>query len=103
MLRRLTVIAAVVAGAGLLAVMVAQLISGIDYRIAEDRGIEPGLAPAGTVVATEIGLLLLAVGTVTLVVLAATALIRQARIRQAQVRYAQIQHTQARSSTNPAA
>lgn len=96
-------IAAIVAGAGVLTVVIAQLISGIDYRIAEDRGIEPGYAPAGTVVATEIGLLLLAVGVVTLVVLAATALTRQARIRQAQVRHTQIQHTQTRSSTNPAA
>ncbi|MHA7133878.1 hypothetical protein [Oerskovia turbata] len=64
------------AAAGLLAVIVFQVFSGLDYRAREQAGLEPGYAPAWTVVGTGAGLVLLIVGLVALAVTGVVALVR---------------------------
>lgn len=54
------------ASGGVVVVLVLTIISGIDYRLTELRGLDPGYAPRWISVGTSVGLVLAAVGFVVL-------------------------------------
>ena len=75
-LKKLVVLSATTAVVGLVAVIVLQVFSGLDYRAQEMQGLDPGDAPGWTVVGTDVGLVVLAVGVVALAVTGVVALVR---------------------------
>ncbi len=72
----------VLAGLGLAVAAVFLVISGLEYRGAEDAGVEPGPAPAGTVLGMEVGLWLFVLGLLGFVGAGALVLARLARKRK---------------------
>ncbi len=60
---------AIAAGVGLIVAIVLTVISGVQYRLAEDKGLEPGFAPVWMIVATNVGLLMFALGLVAMAAL----------------------------------
>lgn len=77
MARKLCLGAAIAAGTGLIVVIVFTVISGVQYRMAEDKGLEPGHAPAWIVVPTYVGLLMVALGLVAMTAVGLNALLRR--------------------------
>jgi hypothetical protein len=55
-------------GAGVLLATALQVIAGIDYRVQEDRGLEPGYSPVAVGFWTEVGLWVFAVGALASIV-----------------------------------
>ncbi|MEJ5914827.1 hypothetical protein [Pseudokineococcus sp. 1T1Z-3] len=74
-MRRAVLGALVVTGLGLLTSAGFLVASGVHYRLQEDRGLEPGVAPV-LVVGLDVGLLVLGVGVAALVALGVGALLR---------------------------
>lgn len=69
--------AAITAGAGLILVIVLTVISGVQYRTAENQGLEPGGAPVWIVVTTNVGVLLLVLGLVAMAAVGVKELLRR--------------------------
>ena len=77
--RRLVTALTIVAGSGALAAVVFTVISGVQYRIREDQGLQPQYAPGWIVYGTYAGLWVCAVGVVGLALAGAVALLRRRR------------------------
>lgn len=90
MMKRVSLGLVILTGVGALTAIVFQIISGVQYRIEEDHGLEPGYAPTWIVVGTEVGLWIFAVGVLTLGVAGVVALVqrRQMNRRGARISYA---------------
>ncbi|RXR23606.1 hypothetical protein EQW78_12845 [Oerskovia turbata] len=76
-IKQLVAGSAALSGVGLLAVIVLQVLSGLEYRAAEQAGLEPGNAPEWIVLGTNAGLVVLAVGIISLVVSAVLLAVRK--------------------------
>jgi len=68
-------------GSGALAAVVFTIISGVQYRIREDQGLQPEYAPAWIVFGTYSGLWLCALGVAGLALTGVAALLRRRRGR----------------------
>lgn len=68
MIHKFWLSAAIVCGFGLILAIGFQSVAGVQYRIAEDQGIDPGYSPGWVVVGTDTGLVLILVGLVLLFV-----------------------------------
>ena len=79
LLKRLAVGFTILAGSGALAAVVFTIISGVQYRIREDQGLQPEYAPAWIVFGTCSGLWLFALGAVGLATTGVVALLRRRR------------------------
>ena len=79
MLKRLAAAFTILAGSGALAVVVFTIISGVQYRIREDQGLQPQYAPPWIVFGTNAGLWLCALGVAALTATGAVALLRRRR------------------------
>ncbi|MEO7587906.1 MAG: hypothetical protein ABIS84_07740 [Arachnia sp.] len=76
--KRTVWVAMIASGVGLCSAVVLTIISGVQYRLAEDRGLDPGIAPAWIVAGTNGGLLVFLLGALVTVV-AGVATLRQRR------------------------
>lgn len=77
--KRLVTAFTIVAGSGALAAVVFTVISGVQYRIREDQGLQPQYAPAWIVVGTNSGLWLCVLGVAGLALTGVTALLPRRR------------------------
>lgn len=77
MRRKLFLGAAFTAGVGFVIAAAFTVISGVQYRMAENQGLEPGYAPAWLVVGTNVGLLLMIFGLLTMAGIGVSALLRR--------------------------
>ena len=77
--RRLVTALTIVAGSGALAAVVFTVISGVQYRIREDQGLQPQYAPGWIVYGTYAGLWVCAVGVAGLALTGVTALLLRRR------------------------
>ena len=79
MLRRTVWVAMIASGVGLCVAAVLTIISGVQYRLAEDRGLDPGYAPGWIVAGTNGGLLVFALGALVMVAAGVATLLRRRR------------------------
>ena len=77
MARKFLVGAAITAGTGLILAVLCTVISGAQYRTAEDKGLEPGDAPVWIAVLTNVGLLLFVLGVVAMMAVGVKELLRR--------------------------
>jgi hypothetical protein len=77
--KRLTTAFTITAGIGALGAVVFTFISGVQYRIREDQGLQPQYTAAWIVTGTSWGLWLCALGLAALTVSGAVALLRRRR------------------------
>ncbi len=77
MIRKFFLGAAITAGAGLVVAIVFTVISGVQYRMVENEGLEPGHAAAWIVVPTNVGLLMFALGVVAMAAVGVKELLRR--------------------------
>lgn len=82
MLKRSFIAASITAGVGFCIAVAFQVVAGVQYRIAEDQGLDPGYSPTWIVVGTNVGLLLFALAVLTAMVVGIAALIRHQRLKQ---------------------
>lgn len=80
MVKHILLAAAIAAGVGLCTVVVLTVISGVQYRLAEDQGLDPGYAATWIVVGTNVGLLIFALGALVALVVGILALLRGRRL-----------------------
>lgn len=78
----LVVILTVLAGLGVIAAVVFQVFSGLDYRDQEMQGLEPGYAPEWTVIGTTIGFWVFVVAALALAAIGVARLVRGASARR---------------------
>lgn len=76
-MRRAWVILTVVGGIGLLGAIVLTVMEGVKYRMREDQGLDPILAPAWVAISSYLRLALFVLALVGLVVTGAIALARR--------------------------
>ncbi|WP_157962561.1 hypothetical protein [Homoserinimonas sp. OAct 916] len=80
LVKRVLLGAAIAAGVGLCTVVVLTVISGVQYRLAEDQGLDPGYAPTWIVAGTNLGLLIFALGALGALVVGIIALLQRRRL-----------------------
>jgi len=69
----------ILAATGALTTVVFTIISGVEYRMAEDQGLQPGSTPAWIALGTEVGLWIFALALVALAATGVVALILRRR------------------------
>lgn len=69
----------ILAATGALTTVVFTIISGVEYRMAEDQGLQPGFTPAWIVLGTEVGLWTFALALVALAAAGVVALVLRRR------------------------
>ncbi|MEP6481081.1 MAG: hypothetical protein ABJA94_03640 [Rhodoglobus sp.] len=71
----------ILASLGALTAIVFQVIAGVQYRIDEERGVQPGYSPAWLVAGTEVGMWVFAFALVALAATAVLSLVRRQRLK----------------------
>ncbi|WP_171906520.1 hypothetical protein [Arthrobacter sp. SW1] len=79
MTKRFLVVGSIIAGAGVLVVIGFAIASGIDYRMAEDAGLEPGYTPQWIVYGMSAGCFLFGLGVLAAITAAVLTLRRPLR------------------------
>lgn len=82
MTRRLSFAFAILAGAGILTAIVFLTLSGIDYRIKEDKGLDPGHSPPWIVAGIELGLWASFLSVLALIAIGSTTLLRRRQLNR---------------------
>lgn len=78
-MRRLAIAFTTLASIGAATVVILTVISGFDYRMQEQQGLQPGYAPAWIVTGTTAGLAVFAGAMLALAAIGVAALVRQRR------------------------
>ncbi|POH58835.1 hypothetical protein [Arthrobacter glacialis] len=79
MIKYMTLGSGITAAVGFFTALAFQVISGVQYRIAEDQGLQPGYAPTWIVAGTNVGLLIFALGALAMLGVGITALFQRLR------------------------